>query len=167
MSKTNICVIGLSQQFADDVCNELSKRLDMYYANIEKLIEFELIDIDKMQELCGIEYFHKQELSIVKRVCTYENTLINLNFNKLNSDNILEIVSNNCLIIYLRIDRKNYKKQMFFEELGDNEQKINLDVYFDRDNIVKNISDIVIDCLDVNIGLIVDDIVDKILKYYS
>ena len=167
MSKTNICVIGLSQQFADDVCKELSKRLDMYYANVEQIIEFELIDVDKMQELCGMEYFNKKEFSVIKRICTYENTLINLNFNKLNSDKILEVIANNCLIIYLRIQRNDYKKQMVVEDLSYNEQKINLDVYHDRDNIIKNIADIIIECTYDNMSDFIDNIIESLLKYYT
>ena len=37
MSKSNICVYGLAKQFTDNVGKELAKKLDIYYANFEKI----------------------------------------------------------------------------------------------------------------------------------
>ena len=44
MPKSNICVIGLSKLFADEVCKQLSVRLDMFYANVQDILEYELVD---------------------------------------------------------------------------------------------------------------------------
>ena len=48
MSKKNICIYGLAKQFTDNVGKELAKKLDIYYANFDKIFEFEMMDLDKL-----------------------------------------------------------------------------------------------------------------------
>ena len=108
MPKANICLIGLSNQFVDQFGLGLSKKLDMFYANVQKIIEFELLDMHKMEEVCGKDYLEKKETSIIKRICTYENTILNVEYQLLNSDINFEILKNACIIVYLKIDKNRY-----------------------------------------------------------
>ena len=166
MSKTNLCVFGLIKEFADDIAKDLAIRLDMYYANVEEIIEFELIDLKFMEEVCGLDYLNKKELSIVRRLCTYDNTLMNINFNKLNSNKFLESVKKNCLIIYLEQSKKEYKRMLDSNGTTDNEKKICMQIFDDRHRISKNIADITIDCSDIGKQEILDKIITEILKIY-
>ena len=103
MSKTNLCIIGLSNQFTNDVCKQLAIKMDMFYANIEDIFAYELMDIGKVEAVCGVDYLLKEEKSIIKRVCGYDNTLINILTNnssrfcllKLKNDNVLNLCSEN------------------------------------------------------------------------
>ena len=61
MSKKNICLYGLAKQFTDEVGKELSKKLDLYYANFEKIFEFEMIDLERLEDICGKDYLIKKE----------------------------------------------------------------------------------------------------------
>ena len=95
MSKSNVCVVGLSKQFTDIVCQQLSIKLDMFYANIEKLFEYELTDLNKVEEMCGIDFLVKEQISIIKRTCSYDNTLMCMEYPLLNNDDIYQLIQNN------------------------------------------------------------------------
>lgn len=167
MSKKNICLYGLAKQFTDNVGKELAKKLDIYYANFDKIFEFEMIDLDKLEELCGRAYLEKKETSLLKRLCTYENTMININYRLLNSDINYQNIMDNCLIIYLKLGLDRFKSEI----KNDNETKgnmaINIDLYKDRNQLCEEKADIVVNTLELDIDTIVDSIIVEILKFFD
>lgn len=167
MPKSNLCLIGLSKQFTDEICKELSVRLDMFYANVEQILEYELQDMQRMEELCGKEYLLKEEKSIIKRVATYENTVVNINYSNLNNETNLNYIKSNCLLIYLKLEKDRYRREQDKENLTKNEKLINLDLYKDRDFICKNISDLTILCGELTKEEIINIILEKVIQYYS
>ena len=167
MSKTNLCIVGLSKQFTDNVCKLLSIKMDMFYASIEEIFAYELMDIEKIEEICGLDYLVKEEKSIIRRVCGYENTLINIDYSLLNNDEILDEVDKNCLIIYLSLTEDRFEKEQIKEHISSNLMSINKEVFCDRDFLCKNISDITINCEDLNIDNLVNRITEQILQYYK
>lgn len=167
MSKGNICIIGLSKQFTDYVGRQLSMRMDMFYANIQEILEFELMNINEVEEVCGLDYLQREESSIIGRVCSYDNTLVCMEYSYLNDDNILNIVKENCLIIYLHLDEKRYLKELANENMSESEKKLNVDIMQDRDFLCKGLSDITIECGNLQNNDLIDNVIEHILKYYS
>lgn len=167
MSKANICLIGLSNQFVDKYSLELSKKLDMFYANVGQIIQFELFDMNKMEEICGKEYLDKKESSILKRVCTYENTIVNTEFYLLNSENNYKFVKENCLIIYLKIGLERYKNELEKENISSSAKELNLDLFKDRDFICTKKADIVVNCKDLQDDDLLGEIMSKLLDYFD
>lgn len=167
MSKTNVCVVGLSKQFTDNLCQELANKLDMFYANINKLFEYELTDLSKVEELCGIEFLIKEEVSIIKRTCTYDNTLICIEYPLLNNNEILKIVKDNCLLIYLGITQENFNDELDRIEENNSIKIIEKDAFEDRDFLCRKMADLVVDCEDLQMDLLINRIIEKIVEYYS
>ena len=167
MSKTNVCVVGLSKQFTDNLCQELANKLDMFYANINKLFEYELTDLSKVEELCGIEFLIKEEVSIIKRTCTYDNTLICIEYPLLNNNEILKIVKDNCLLIYLGTTQENFNNELDRIEENNSIKIIEKDAFEDRDFLCRKMADLVVDCEDLQMDLLINRIVEKIVEYYS
>ena len=167
MSKTNLCIIGLSKQFTDNICKQLAIKMEMFYANIEEIFAYDLMDVGKIEEICGIDYLFNEEKSIIRRVCSYENTLINIDYAMLNKDEILELVAPKCLIIYLALDQNRFVIEQKNEMLSDNLIAINNEVFGDRDFLCKRICDICIDCGNFSNENIVDYTIQKILEFYS
>jgi len=167
MPKSNICVIGLDKNFTDDVCKQLSIRLDMFYANITELLEYELIDALKVENVCGKEYLIKEEISIIKRICSYENVLINIDYSNLNNDSTLQNIKNSCLIIYLQLTAENFKKEQLKIEQNANLLEINMDLFEDRNAICTKLCDIVVDCNQDKMEQIISNITEQIMWYYS
>ena len=166
MPKSNICVIGLSNGFTDQVSKQLSIRLDMFYANVQQILEYELIDLMRIEEICGKEYLLKEEISIIRRICSYENTIINIEYANLNNETILNFVRENCLIIYLKLSDERFLEEQDKEELSANTKGLNLELLHERDAICTKISDIVLDCKENDIDDIIEDFIEKIVHYY-
>lgn len=167
MSKANICLIGLSNQFVDKNALLLSKKLDMFYANASEIIQFELFDIKKMEETCGKEYLEKKESSIIRRICSYENTIVNIEYFYLNSDVNYKFISDNCLIIYLRLNQKQYIEEIKKEDLSKSAMSLNIDLYQDRDFVCSKKADIVVECNVCSEKELMDVILQKMLVYYE
>lgn len=168
MSKSNVCLVGLSKQFTDHVGQQLAIKLEMFYANIDKLFEYELTDLEKVEELCGIEFLMKEQVSIVKRVCSYDNTLMTIQYPLLNNSDIYKLIKDNCLLIYVGVSKKMYDKDIDFVENSKTAKIIEKDAFEDRDFLCKKMSDISISCDDnMNIDESITKIVEKIVEFYS
>lgn len=167
MSKANICLIGLSNSFVDKYALDLSKKLDMFYANASEIIQFELFDKNKMEEVCGKEYLEKKESAILRRICTYENTIVNVEYQLLNNENNYKFVKDNCLIIYLKLNLDRYKEELLTNNLSDSTRLLNVDLFGDRDFICEKKADIVVDCRWQRDEELVDSILKKLLSFYE
>jgi len=167
MPKSNVCLIGLAKNITDKIGKELAIKLDMFYANLEEIMEFELIDIHNVEIVCGKDYLAKKENSILKRICTYENTLVNIDYSMLNNNSTLEFVKDNCLIIYIRFDIDKYIKQLREENISFEEKQIYSELYPDRDYLCSNMADLVVLSEKEDEKEISDEIFNAILSYYE
>jgi len=161
MDKHNICLIGLSKDFMDIVGKSIADLCGMFYGNVDKLIDFEFECIDK--DLGIQDYFDKQEYKVIKRVCEFEDTLIYLDYSKLNNSNNLNVVKKNCLIIYVEMDFEKYNESLHNKTLSKEIQIINKDLFYDRNKLCKNYADIVVKIDTIN----VDNVVTLIMKSLS
>ena len=109
-NKKNICVIGMSPEFADSIAELLADKLDMFFANVNDLIEFDLIDVAETEVVCGRDYLLKIEQKKVKEVCSYENTIVTMDYSILNDDENIKTIKENCLLIYLKLNIENFLK---------------------------------------------------------
>lgn len=167
MSKGNICIIGLSKQFTDYVGKQLSIRMDMFYANIQEILEFEIMDKEEMEQVCGLDYLNKEERSIINRICSYDNTLVNMEYSRLNDDEILNVVKENCLLIYLRLDEKRFLKEIKKDNMGESARLLDRDMMPDRDFLCGQLADITVECGQMEENELIDGVIEDILKYYS
>ncbi|MBE5738499.1 MAG: hypothetical protein E7354_02095 [Clostridiales bacterium] len=167
MAMTNICIVGLTKLFTDEVCKELSSRLEMFYANVDDLLEYELIDKVKVEEVCGKEYLIKEELSVIRRVCSFDNTIINIDYINLNNDTALEYVKGSCVLIYLELPRERFRKELEREEQSFNQRIISVDLFEDRDFVCKGLADIIVPCDELDLEGTLSKINEMILDYYS
>lgn len=164
MPKLNVCVVGLAKDLTDNVCIELANEMGLYYANVEKILEFELFDQENIEKLCGKDYLLKEEKLIIQRLCTYEETLINLNYFNLNNDDILNTIKKHCLLIYLHMSEDRFNLEI--EKKSEN-NVINRTLFLDRDKICRDLADIVVDVANLECQDIAKNTVDSIIKYYT
>lgn len=86
----------------------ITNKTDLYYLNAEELIDYSLLDKDKMADVCGSEYMEKQEEKVVRSINQYENTIISMNYETL-SRNLKSINKNKNSIIYLKISKEQLR----------------------------------------------------------
>lgn len=167
MAKTNLCIVGLSKQFTDNICRQLSAKMDMFYASIEEIFAYDLVSVGEIEQVCGIDYLQREQRSIIRRVCGFDNTLINIEHTYLNDSEILKTVKDNCLLIYIALDANRYFIEQNNELISANQISINVDVFDDRDYLLRDASDLVVDCLKMDMTGIIDAVIIRILDYYS
>lgn len=165
--KKNICIIGLSNTFTKNIAKRLADRLEMFYADINELLKFDLLDVDQAKELTSSKYIQKLESKKIKTVASYENTVITLDYSALTNNDNYEIIKNDCLIIYLKTTKEFYKKSLQEQELTKSQKTININLYKDRDYISSKVSDIIIKLNAKNIDNVLDIIIKETLSYYN
>ena len=106
-------------------------------------------------------------MSIIKRICSYENSVININYSNLNNETTLQDVRSSCLVIYLHIEKDRFSELIEREEEGFNYKQINKDLFVERDIICSQLADIVVDCKDFENNDVIDAVIEAIVKYYS
>jgi shikimate kinase len=165
MSAINLCVVGLANNFTDNLCNKLSIYLDMYYANVQKILDYEL-QVEDMEKICGKDYLMKKQKSVIKRICEYEDSIINIEYSLLNDQDICAIIKNCALIIYVNIDKNTYLKELESNDVNTNLKVINSDLYEDRSIILRNVADITID-YNSNEEEFLEEFATKLMNYFK
>lgn len=162
--KSNICIIGLATEFTKSLAEMLSKRLDMFYADVDALIEFDLINVNEAELICGKDFLLQIEKKKIKEVCYYENTVIAVDYSLLNNESCKESIRSKCLVIYIKLKKED------FIRLIENDNTINFYSEFmfeDRNKLCEELCDINFDCNFENDDVIIEKIIRDIKIYYN
>lgn len=165
--KSNICVIAVDKRYSRTVAKLLSRALSTNYADINRLIEYELMDVDEVVRLCGEEYLRKLEYSKVKNVSSFENTLFTLDCELLGRDGHCDVVKKNALLIFLSMSKASYCAKLKNQKLGKNDKQNQIDVFDDRNALFGEMADIVVECDGLDAGKVVKKIKNSIVEYFD
>lgn len=135
----------------------------MFFADINSLIKYDLINIKKVIKEAGLEYYNKVETKAVKNVSTYENTVITLDLNTFFNNDNYNILKKNSLVIYLSQTREDFENSHKNKTYKD---KLDEEVFDQRDKLLKSICDITVECQSKEKNL-EEKIIEKIKEYYE
>lgn len=176
-SNQNYILVSLMDINMEKISSQLAKKLNYYYLNIEELIDYQLIDKEKMIDVCGIEYTEKARNKVIKSINTYENSIISMNYETFSSYH--SGINRNNKIIYLKVRKEQIKKEydrlnkeiktermpkdksILVSNLG-----ISLMVYEERDKFIRKNCDYEVKCDISNIEKTISEIL-KILEVRS
>ncbi len=162
---TNICIVGLLKKYTKSISKRVADTLDMFYADVTELLEYEYINMANAEKIVGKEYMEKQEVKKIKALSTFENTLFTVDTFYLNNEKNLHHIKNGALVIYLQLSQKMFDKHIKQEKLTKQEEAIVRNMAFERDLLLKDYADIVVDITtDKNIEKL---ILTKIEEYYE
>lgn len=102
----NITIICLNDFLRKEVGKEVAKNNNMFYLDIDELIDFELISRNQVSIKCGDEFLHKLEQECVMRVAEYENCVYSISPDMFLANNN-RVYLENTSIIYLNTDMHN------------------------------------------------------------
>lgn len=165
--KNNICVLSIDKRYSRIIGKHLSDSLDMFFADVNALIEFDIINLEEAEKVCGVGYIKKLEESKVKNVVSYDNTLLTLNADMLNSQKIYDYIKNRSLIVFLDMDKKSFIAKLNNQKLDRSDKKLQIDMFDDRRKLTKEMSDIVVDCSGKTTKTILSLINKKIVEFYK
>ena len=77
--KSNITFIALNNSFKKNIAKQLAEKLEMFYIDINELINYNLHNVAEVISLAGLEYYNEVETKTVASISSYENSLITLN----------------------------------------------------------------------------------------
>ena len=170
MMKSNIALICLFNNYSQNVSKLLGDKLDMFYVDVEDMLDFELGDIEHVKNVLGDKegeaYIKKSRNKVLDTVCSFENTVITIDPLLLFAKDNYKKVSNTCVIVYLQISPK-----FFASRAKSSRDVIPNDIlgiaFAERDKQYVAKSDIVDDCSKLKESKATKKIVSQILKIYK
>ncbi len=165
--KNSICIVGLPYLFTKYVAKQFADELEMFYADVNDLLQFDLLDRKEAEKKSGKAYILKLETSKVKTVSSYENTVYTLTYSAITQNNNYEHMKENSLVIYLKLGEKTYEKALEGEKLTKSQKELALAVYKDRDYICSKISDIQVVVRSLEPKLNVSHLKKAVESYYE
>ena len=162
---SNICIVGLLKNYTKRISKRVADTLEMFYADVTELLEYEYINMASAQAIAGKEYMEKQETKKIKALSSFENILFTVDNYYLNNDKNLRYIKNGALVIYLRLNERMFNKCLKAEKLSKQEMTLLKNVAPERDMLLNGYADIVVDVSkDKNIE---KNILTKIEEYYE
>lgn len=134
----SIILISLNKLLARSIAQKLCSKTGKFYLDCESLMEYELSNKDEIIKNCGVDYLAKQEEKFIIGLNEYENTVIVIDYDLFVANNNYNKFQN-ILSFYLQISK----------ELIENNKSVNIIdkiSYIDRDKVLKNKCNIIIDC---------------------
>lgn len=162
--KKNITIICLSNEYKKNIAKQLALELDMFYADINDIMEYNLIN-SEMLEKAGQQYYDENEAKTIKTVSGYDDTILTLNLSTLNKSNYLDIIKQNSLIIYIRLDFETFMN-LNKAENSKALVKINEIAFDDRDKLISSFADIIVENKDIDVTRTIKQIIEGIEKFF-
>ena len=169
MLKNNITIICVLENYGTTVAKILSDKLGMYYADMQDMFEYELIDTrhitDTLGEEQGKQYIRDTEHRVINNVSNFDNTLINIRPAKLFDDDNYHNISKLSYIIYAQISPK------FFDKRSRKSGDVILDnlkgsAFTEKDKCYVHNSDIVVNCSTLKESKAAKKILSEITKFF-
>lgn len=169
MLKNNITIFCVLDNYGTTIAKMLSDKLGMYYADMQDMFEYELIDtkhiINSLGETQGQQYIQDTEHKVIKNVSNFDNTLILIRPDKLFDEANYKSISQHSYIIYIQISPK------FFEKRSKRSGDILADAFkgntfSNKDKCYVHNSDIVVNCSTLKESKATKKILAEITKFF-
>lgn len=166
---SNIVVACLREDVKQKVVKILADKMEMYYADIDELVKYEVINPQDVIDKVGVEYLQQLIDKQVYNISTYENTIITASDNILTSSKNILALKTSSLIILIKIPFKAYKKYITKQAKGVLQPAdiINLNMFFDKEKIIEKSAHIVINAKWLNAHHIAKKVIKQIKAYYK
>ncbi len=163
--KSTICITGLADNYSERITQLMADELNLFYANIIKMLEFDIVDISKTIKICGMNYYKELIAKKLKEVSTFDNTIAYLNYYVLQYDTCIEIFKKKYITIYLQVSEKEYSNFLKDDNVTELEYKLEKSVFKPRDKYFSSKCDIVVKCKNRTEKEVVELIKKELRKY--
>ena len=160
--KGNILFVGLDYEFTKSVARELSNVFDMFFLDVNDLIEYSLIDVKNVKDVCGIEYLEKEKKRVALSVSHYENTVINFPYSVFIEKGMSEELSKSTLTIFLNLNKQELTK---LNDKNDNSLSIELITFKELSTHLERKVDISVKCNSIKVENWIESVVGAIENY--
>lgn len=142
--KTNIILIGWHENMTKMVAKRLAIGLELYYADVEDLIEYYLTNKEEdIEKVCGKDYLEGLKSNIMTEISNYENSIVYLPLHIFVNDENYEKLKLHGVVVFIdikdRLIKKVYAKD---ESRTDAEKRIDTLALENRIAICREVCDI-------------------------
>ncbi len=162
--KTNIALVSLYDSFTNKLSDALAWELGLYYANVQDIMAYEIINPSEIEQKCGLEYLNKLKDKSFCAIMEYENSCIALPFAQYSNKSNYKLVSKNALTIFIKMPYALYER--FFKGKK-NKDIVSAIAFEDRNKFCQKHADIVLEVSNTATKLNINKIKKQILSYYS
>lgn len=145
----NILLVCLDGVFCKSISEELADKLDMFFADLQAYIEYDLLDSKAVLQTCGIDYFKEREFKATKNFAKFQNTVLTADYD-LFKDNRKAFTTS--LIVYLQLPKKFISA----------EETINILSFENRDKYLAKESSLVLSLKSKNKNKALKDLLKKL-----
>lgn len=131
--KKNICILCRDNDFAKKVAYVLSRELDMFFADVDDMIAYNLADLMSIKEKIGEEYINDKIKGQISMVSSFENTIYTLSIRTMNIMEEPQKLQSDSLVIFLDTPTKIGREQITKDNLVKIMRKI-ADIFVTLDN---------------------------------
>jgi len=146
-----IIVVSLCDSFTDVVAKALSQNLDMMFCNTKELIEYELIDKKKVQEVCSKEYLQLSERRVMKHIASFVNVVVSINFDYL--INNFDVLKAGALVVFVKLSKTFLKA---------NDEVVNLIAYDTRTAKLKDLAHLQVNTIKTDTNFVCNKIIENL-----
>ena len=168
--KTNITFICLLNHFSKNIGKLLCEKLDMYFVDVEDMINFELGDTNHILTVLGNKegkkYMKDTESKIIKRIASFENALICVKCTTLFGNRNFDKLKKNSYIVYLQISPK-YLPKIAEESKDIIDEKMLTVAFTEKDKMFVDSSDMVVNCSTMKEKKVVKKVMSTINKFFK
>lgn len=108
--KNTIVVICQNNECGKIICNSLANKLDMYYSDINELLEYNFIN-EKMKKNCGLDYYKKEVEKYITSFKNFQNALLRVDYKFLKIGDTWNKLKDNLLFIYVKDIKNPFSKR--------------------------------------------------------
>jgi len=168
--KTDIAFICLLPNYSKNISKLLGEKLDMFFVNVEEMLEFELGDVEHILSVLGDKdakkFMRETETKVIKRIASFDNTIISINPMTLFSNRNFDRINKTSYVIYLQISPKYFKARAELSEDDIDEKLLNI-AFTERDKIYVDKSDMVVNCSTLKEKKAVKKLLSTINKFFK
>ncbi len=168
--KTNITFYCLLEGFSKDIGKMLCDKLDMFFVDVEDMIDFELGDTNHILKVLGDKegkkYMKETEAKVVKRVASFENTLVCVKPTTLFSNRNYDRLKKTSYLVYLQISPK-YLSKIAEESKDIVDEKMLTIAFTEKDKMYVDSADMVVNCSALKEKRAVKKVMSTINKFFK
>lgn len=107
--KDNILLVGLDYEFVKLVGQEIAISHNMHFLDTNDLIEYSLINSQNVKEVCGVEYFEREQKKTIFSMLEYENIVVNFPYSLILNEEYYSAFKKN-VIIFIDLNKETLEK---------------------------------------------------------
>ena len=165
--KKNICITGLLSGYSEHIAELLAKDLDVFFADVLKMVQFDIVDVSNTIELCGVDYYKELISKKLRELSKFDDVIIFCQYYYLQYSTCKKMFRKNLITVYLDLDEQDFNKKIQKEKLTQLEAKLEKGAYKVRNKFFAKNCDIVIKCSQKDDIEVVELIKNALLLYYS